>query len=135
LTRPKGEDSIIDQYGGIPLAEFELQVAFDNTLAGKTPPAGDLLRRKPLLLFPVNSRLSLQYMDAAAPAPALAATGKFNSLVEQQVAQRRSGRRSELDTRGPENNPMGLVRSQGLSIHLPSVAASSPRHIADLWPD
>jgi hypothetical protein len=44
LTRPECENGIIDQYGGIPLAEFDLQVAFDNTLAGKTPPTGDLLR-------------------------------------------------------------------------------------------
>jgi hypothetical protein len=103
------EESIIDQYGGVPLPEFDLQVALDNTLAGKTPPTGDLLGRKPLLLCPVNFRLSVQHPDAAAPAPALAAAGKFNSLVEQQVAQRRSGRRTQLDPRGPENNPMGLV--------------------------
>jgi hypothetical protein len=44
LTRPEGEDSIIDQYGGVPLAEFDLQVALDNTLAGKTPPTDDLFR-------------------------------------------------------------------------------------------
>jgi hypothetical protein len=109
LTRPECEDSIIDQYGGVPLAEFDLQIALDNTLASKAPPTGDLLRRKPLLLCPVNFRLSVQQTDAAAPAPPLAATGKFNSLLEQQVAQRRSGRRTQLHPRGPENNPMGWV--------------------------
>jgi hypothetical protein len=98
------------------LPQLNLQITFHCTLAGKTPPRRDLLGRQPLPLRPVNFRLPLQNLNAAAPAPALPATGEFNSLFEQQVAQRGSGARGEFDPRGPKNNPMGWVCSQELSL-------------------
>jgi hypothetical protein len=107
LPWPKGKWCFIYQDSGIPLPQLNLEVAVDCALAGKSPPLLYLLRRKPLLLRPVYFRLALQHTNAAASAPPLTAAGKLNSLLEQQVAQRGSCLRTQLDPGGPKNNPMG----------------------------
>ena len=88
-ARLKGEGRVIDQYGSVPLPQLNFQIAFDGTLAGETPPLRDLPGRKPLPLRPVNFRVPFENPNAAAPAPALPATGELDSLLEQQVAQQR----------------------------------------------
>jgi hypothetical protein len=116
LARLEGEGCVIDQYGSVPLPQLNFQIAFDGTLAGETPALRDFPGRKPLLLRPVNFRVPFENPDAAAPAPALTATGELDSLLEQQVAQRGPGPRTQLDPCGPKNNPMGWVCSQALSL-------------------
>src|SRR5690242_2671218 len=94
FLRREREEGIVGENGGVPLAQLEDQVSLDSALAGQTPAVLDLSPGKPLLLRLVERRMALVDPDATTPALPLAAAGKLDSVLEQDVPQQRAFRRA-----------------------------------------
>ena len=86
FSRLESEGSFVRQNGGIPLPEFNFQIAFEDTLAGEPPSLRNFFGGKNLLLSGIDLRLSVQHTNPATAATSLAAAGKFHALLKKQIA-------------------------------------------------
>ena len=104
--------SFVGENGRIPLSEFDLEIAFNDTLARETPTLRDFEGGKDLKLDRIDTGFALQHADPAASAATMATAGEFDSLVEKKISERSSPRRGQFGAGGLKDDSACRILSQ-----------------------
>jgi len=113
FSRLESEGRFVRQDSGIPLPEFDLQIAFKDALTGKPPSLGNFVSGKNFLLSGIDLRIPAHHSNPATSATALAAAGEFHALFKKQIAERRSRGRGQFRMGRLQDDSTSRTLSQG----------------------